>query len=189
MVSDEPEQVVRPIENQDGFHRVVREAMELYRALETIDLEEKTDKAAITRTADAKRKRLQPRYEARMARLMAYVTAMYPSILKGGDKTEFETDELIVRFHKDGNGTLQILDEAAFIAYLEHHPALRHLVKVVKLLANGTEFKRWWRAHPLHRPPARIVYRHSISFISKPVAAETARGKTPQVLKRIISEN
>ncbi|MEP7205262.1 MAG: hypothetical protein ABI716_03665, partial [Candidatus Saccharibacteria bacterium] len=119
--------------------------MELYRALEAVDLEEKTAKAAITATADAQRKRLLPRYEARMARIMAYVMAIHPSIIKGGDKAEFETDELIVRFHKDGNGTLEILNEKALIAYLERRPELRHFVKIVKSLANGTEFKQWWR--------------------------------------------
>lgn len=180
---------VRPIKDQAEFNRVVREAMQIFRDLEVVDTEEKAAKAAATKEADKKRKRLNPRFDRRMDRVMAYVLANHPGVFKGGDKDQFETDELIVRFHKDGNGSLKILSEALILAYVERRKELREThVKIVKSFTNATKFKQWMRANPLRRPPASIVYRDTISFVRKLTAAEKRRGKKADVLTRVVAE-
>lgn len=171
------------------FNRVVHEAMQLFRDLEAVDAAEKAAKAAATKEADKERKRLSPRFERRMDRVMAYVLANHPDVFKGGDKDEFETDELIVRFHKDGNGTLKVISEAMILAYVERRKELREThVKIVRSFTNATKFKQWMRANPLRRPPARIVYKDTISFVRKLTAAERRRGKKPDVLTRVVAE-
>lgn len=176
-----------PIGGLDEFHEEVRLAMDLLRRIEAIDLSEKNAKARATKVADKKRKPLQERFDAIMGRVMAYVRLKHSGVLKGGDMHEFETEELIVRFHKDGNGSLKILDEAAFMAYLESHPELRQFIKVEKSLTGAAKFKQWMRAHPRHRPPALIVYKNSIIFLRKQTVAEKRRGKEPMVLQRTIN--
>lgn len=190
MIEQQPEKPVRPIRVPAEFQRVVGEAMDLYRQLEAVDAEEKVSKAAAVKSADTKRGPLLLRYERRMDRVMAYVRTNHPEVFKGGDKDKFETDELIVRFHKDGNGTLDIQSEAALIAYSERRKELRsHHVKLIKSFVNASKFKQWMRANPTRRPPAHISYNDSISFIRKLTTAEKARGVEPAVLKRIISES
>lgn len=189
MTSEQVETPIRPIKGQVEFNRVVREAMDIFREREAVDAEEKAAKAAATKAGDAKRKRLDPRFDRRMERIMAYVLVNYPDVFKGGDKDEFETDELIVRFHKDGNGTLKTVSEALILAYVERRKELRGIhVKVVKSFTNATKFKQWMRANPTRRPPARIAYDDTISFIRKLTAAEERRGKKADVLKRVVAE-
>lgn len=177
----------KPIKSLDAFHRRVREAMKLRRKLDEIDAWEQEEKSRIAAEANEKRKPLLPRYEGRMDVVMGYIRDKHPTVLKGGDVDEFETEELIVRFFKDGNGTLSVPDVAKLIKYLEARRETKKFVKVEKKLQNAAAFKSWWRANPLRRPPAEIVYKHSINIITKLSAAEKARGKKPQVLKREIA--
>lgn len=174
------------IASVDEFHGAVRIAMELSRQLDGIDAVEARAKSRAASLADAKRSAILPQYEALMSRIMGFISARHPEVLKGGDRAEFETDELIVRMHRDGNGTLEVDNDDAFIKYLWARPELRHLVRVVKKFVGAAEFKKWLRDNPGKRPPAGVVYKDSIILLTKQTSAQKRRGSKPAVLKREI---
>lgn len=159
----------RPFGSDAEFHRVVREALETYRERKALDLEEKAEIKKIRDEKAKQRKRITSRYDRRMARVMAHIRSRHPEVLKSGDRAEFETAEMIVRFNRDKNGTLVVPDVESLIKYLERRKDLRHLVKVVKSLSNKVELKQWMRKHPRHRPPAVTTYTDSIILLEKPL--------------------
>jgi len=177
---------LKPIKDQRGFHSAVRVAMDLNSKIEEVDKWEKDEKARIEAEAKTKRAPLVARYDPRMDRVMAYIRNKYPEVLKGGSIDEFETEQLIVRFYRDGNGTLVIPSLPALIKYLERRRDTRKFVKVEKKLQNAASFKTWWRANPLRRPPAEIVYKHAINIVTKVSPDEKRRGKKSQTLRREI---
>ncbi len=178
----------RPSDSVDDFQSVVREAMELRLQIDKIDAIEQRAKARAARSADAKRNLILPAYDALMERVMTYIKSVHPEILKGGDQTEFTTDELTVRFYKDGNGTLEYDSVDALIKYLRARPELRSMVKVILKFVGATELKKWMRAHPSMRPPARIAYNDSILLIRNLTPSQVRRGVEPMTIKRAVSK-
>jgi hypothetical protein len=151
--------------------------------MKAIDAEERDAMAEIARKAEVKRSRLVPRYDSLMNRIVAFLRAGHPEVFNG---RELETDEVTVSYHRDGNGTLEVPDPQALVAYLKRHSELRRLVKVVESLASSAEFKRWWRKNPRRRPPAKIKYNNSISVTLKPSQTDRELGIKPVTLVRVI---
>lgn len=141
-------------------------------------------KARVDRVTEEATAPMKSEREALVATIQAYAIANRDELTNNGEDKTVEMRHGILKWYREGKGTLEVPDEEAAIAALKKKRGGRAYVRVKESLKRD-ELKTVPRL--VAAIGARIVYKETLTILTKPTAAQKKRKKNP--FKRVFILN